>query len=33
MIVYWSWNPHVPLYQIVEKLGSIKLGRIGTIIR
>jgi signal peptidase I len=33
MIVYWSWNPHVPIYQIVEKLSSIKLGRIGTIIR
>jgi signal peptidase I len=33
MIVYWSWNPHIPLYQIVDKLSSIKLGRIGTIIR
>jgi signal peptidase I len=33
MIVYWSWNPYVPLYHPIDKLLSIKLGRIGTIIR
>jgi signal peptidase I len=32
MIVYWSWNPQIPLFRLPEKLSSIKLGRIGTII-
>lgn len=33
MIVYWSWNSDVPLYDIFTKLGSIRPGRIGTIIK
>ncbi|MBI4535702.1 MAG: signal peptidase I [Ignavibacteriae bacterium] len=33
MIVYWSWNPDFPLFDLWSKLGSIRLGRIGTIIR
>ena len=33
MIVYWSWDPDRPLTSIVDKLGSIRLGRIGTLIR
>ena len=33
MIVYWSWNPDIPLYHPIDKLLSAKLGRIGTIIR
>jgi signal peptidase I len=32
MIVYWSWNPRISLFRLPEKLSSIKLGRIGTII-
>jgi signal peptidase I len=32
MIVYWSWNPDLPLYDIFNKLSSIKFKRIGTII-
>ena len=32
MIVYWSWNPDIPLYDVFGKLGSIRLGRVGTII-
>jgi signal peptidase I len=32
MIVYWSWNPQTPISRLPEKLGSIKLNRIGTII-
>jgi signal peptidase I len=32
MIVYWSWNPQIPLSRLPEKLSTIKLGRIGTII-
>lgn len=33
MIVYWSWDPNIPLYSIFSKISSIRLGRIGTIIR
>jgi signal peptidase I len=33
MIVYWSWNPAIPTYRIFEKIGSVDLGRVGTIIR
>ena len=32
MVAYWSWNPRIPLYHPVDKLLSIRLGRIGTII-
>jgi signal peptidase I len=32
MIVYWSWNPDIPLWDIFNKLGSIKFGRVGTLI-
>jgi signal peptidase I len=32
IIVYWSWNPDIPLWDIFNKLGSIKFGRIGTLI-
>jgi len=33
MIVYWSWDPDLPLYDILGKIQSIKIGRIGSIIR
>jgi signal peptidase I len=33
MIVYWSWNPQIPIYNLVDKIGSINLRRIGTIVR
>lgn len=33
MIVYWSWNPDIPIYDVFDKIGSINLRRIGTIIR
>lgn len=33
MIVYWSWDPDLPLYDILGKIQSIKFGRIGTIIK
>lgn len=32
MIVYWSWDPHIPIYKIFSKFGSVNLGRIGTVI-
>jgi len=33
MIVFWSWNPQIPLYHPIDRLLSIDLGRIGTVIR
>jgi signal peptidase I len=33
MIVYWSWDTEIPIYNIFAKLGSVRLGRIGTVIR
>jgi signal peptidase I len=33
MIVYWSWDPDVQLTNIVTKLASIRLRRIGTLIK
>lgn len=33
MIVFWSWNPDIPIYHPIDKLLSINLGRIGTVIR
>ena len=32
MIVYWSWDPNVPLFNLFKKIGSIRLGRLATII-
>ena len=33
MIVYWSWDPDLPLTNIIAKIASIRLNRIGTIIK
>jgi signal peptidase I len=33
MIVYWSWDPDMPITNIVSKLGSIRLSRLGSIIK
>lgn len=33
MIVYWSWNPDTPIFNIFAKLGSIRPGRIGSLIK
>ncbi len=33
LMIYWSWDTEIPLSQITEKLGSVRWGRIGTIIR
>lgn len=32
MIVYWSWSPDIPIYDIFAKLGSVRWNRIGMII-
>jgi signal peptidase I len=33
IIVYWSWDPAIPFYRIIDKLASLNLGRIGTLVR
>ncbi len=33
MIVYWSWDPNLPIYDVFGKIASIRLSRIGTIIK
>lgn len=33
MIVYMSWEPGTPIWNLFRKLGSIRFGRIGSIIR
>lgn len=33
LIVYWSWDTDIPIYNIFAKLGSVRFGRIGTLIR
>ncbi len=33
LIVYWSWNTDIPIYDIFSKLASVRLNRVGTIIR
>ncbi len=33
MMVYWSWNQQVPIYDLAQKLGSIKWQRIGLLLK
>jgi len=33
LIVYWSWDTDIPIYSIFAKLGSVRLDRIGTLIK
>lgn len=33
LIVYWSWDPDIPVFNIVKKLGSIRWNRLGTLVR
>ena len=33
MIVFWSWNTDLPLYDIFGKLASVRWGRIGSLIK
>jgi signal peptidase I len=33
MIVYWSWDPDTPLLNFVRKISSLRLNRIGSIVR
>jgi len=33
LIVYWSWDPDLPLFDLKDKLASVRLTRIGTLVR
>jgi signal peptidase I len=33
LIVYWSWSPDIPLSDLIDKLSTIRFGRIGTLIK
>ena len=33
ILVYWSWNPKIPIYDLYSKICSINLRRMGTIVR
>lgn len=33
LIVYWSWDTDIPIYNIFSKLASVRLGRMGTLIK
>lgn len=33
LIVYWSWDPEIPLFSVVDKLRSVRWNRIGTLVR
>ena len=33
LIVYWSWDPELPPFSFVEKLGSVRWNRIGTLVK
>jgi signal peptidase I len=33
MIVYWSWNTDLPLYDIFGRIGSVRWSRIGSLIK
>jgi signal peptidase I len=33
MIVYWSWNSDISIFNIFQKVSSVRLGRLGTLIR
>jgi signal peptidase I len=33
LIVYWSWDPNIPIYSFIDKIASVRLGRVGTLIK
>ncbi|MBI1806545.1 MAG: signal peptidase I [Ignavibacteria bacterium] len=33
LIVYWSWDPDIPLFNIGNKLSSIRMNRFGTLVK
>ena len=33
LIVYWSWDPDLPIFDLKDKLASVRLTRVGTLVR
>ncbi len=33
MFVYWSWNSDIPIYNLFEKIASVRLSRVGALIK
>ena len=33
ILVYWSWDPQISIFNLYSKISSVNLGRIGTIVR
>jgi signal peptidase I len=33
VVVYWSWDPGIPVYHLVDRIRSVDLARIGMVIR
>jgi len=33
MIVYWSWNPDIPIYDLPQKIASVAWNRIGILVK
>ncbi len=33
MVLFWSWNPQIPFYDLPDKVPSVNFNRIGTINR
>lgn len=33
LIVYWSWNPDIPIYDFSDKFPTIRWGRFGTLVK
>ena len=33
LIVYWSWDPDIPLYSLGDKLSSVRMARFGTLVK
>lgn len=32
LIVYWSWDPEIPLFNVGDKITSVRLGRLGSLV-
>jgi signal peptidase I len=33
LIVYWSWDPDIPIFDLADKLPSVRWNRFGTLVR
>jgi len=33
LIVYWSWDPDIPLFDFSRKIGTVRWGRFGALVK